>query len=121
MSARVWGWFGLVWALFWFWFAVGAVALGLIEGWGLVPGLVCVVALAWQVLRFWRGLGKLRDRDEVSRRIRRLNLRAIAFLAVWNDRGPGSPRNRLCGHALDGAVAAVNEVQRLRVKLKFLL
>ena len=119
MNARARGWFGLVWAFFWFWFTVGAVALGLIDGWGLVLGLVCVVALAWQVWWFWRGLGKLRERDEVSRRIRRLNLRAIAFLAVWSDRGSGSPRHRLCWHAVDGVVAAVSEVQRLRAKLKF--
>lgn len=121
MSARAWGWFGLVWAFFWFWFTIGAVALGLIDGWGLVPGLVCAVALDWQVWWFWRGLEKLRDRDEVSRRIRRLNVRAIAFMAVWNDRGPGSPRYGLRGHALDCVVALVNEVQQLRVKLKFLL
>ena len=119
MGARALGWFGLVWALFWFWFTLGAVALDLIEGWGLVPGLVCAVVLDWQVWWFWRWLGRLRDRDEVNRRIRRLNVRAIAFLAVWNDRGPGSPRHGLRGHALDGVVAAVDEVQQLSVKLKF--
>lgn len=115
MSARAWGWFGLVWAFFWFWFMVGAVALGIMNGWGIVPG----VAFAWQVWWFWRLLGKLRDRDRVSSRVRQLNVRAIAFMAVCNDRGPGSPRHGLRGHALDGVAAAVDEVQRLRAKLKF--
>lgn len=121
MNARAWGWFGLVWAFFLFWFTVGEIAMGLFDGWELVTGLICMVVLAWQAWWFWRDLGKLRDRDEVSRRVRRLNVRAIAFMAVWNDRGPGSPRHGLRGHALDGVVAAANEVQQLSMKLKFLL
>ena len=115
MNARAWGWFGLVWAFFWFWLTVSAVALGIVD----VPWLVCAVALYWHVWWFWRELGRLRDRNDASRRVRQLNVRSIAFMAVWNDRGPGSPRHGLRGHALDGVVAAVDEVQQLSVKLKF--